>query len=256
MALSSLGLLFAAAAAALSSAPKEDIIASEDSPVFSAPEVSDAELADNRGGISLPGGIDVSMAVETETSVDGNLLLRSVFKVDNGAPTLQVFAPSPGQVVPSHPAPAGAAGTAVPGAVSVTFDRQNGVTIVSTGPVIAANVTVTTGGAPQADSGSPTANLQPLDLSNGAVQAAGGQVSVQQLPTGPRIQLQGEGIDVSHVFGNAIGAVLINNANDRAIESATTIGLDLRNATPLNLGSSLLRIDDLAADAMRTLVVR
>ena len=43
--------------------------------------VPDHELSDMRGGFRLPSGIEVALTVRSDTSVDGALLLRSVFSV-------------------------------------------------------------------------------------------------------------------------------------------------------------------------------
>ena len=57
--------------------------------------LSDAELARQRGGFRLPNGVDVALTVQTQTAVDGAVVLRTVFRADQGAPTLTVFTPKP-----------------------------------------------------------------------------------------------------------------------------------------------------------------
>lgn len=220
---------------------------------FAVAAVSDAELSDMRGGFSLPGGLEAIMAVQTETSVNGGLLLRSVYRIDQGPPTLQLYAPAVGQTVRAQAAGANAADRGAQGAVRVNFDRQNGFSISRQMGMPTTSVTVGL-----AKPGTETApdNLQPLDLSSGPVETAGGRVSVSELPQGVRARIEGDGIDASHLFGAAFGSVVANTANDRAIESATTITLDLRGATPMNLGSAMLRAEGVAADAVRQLVIR
>lgn len=220
---------------------------------FAAPAVSDTELSGMRGGFSLPGGLEATMAVRTETSVNGGLLLRSIYRIDQGPPTLQLYAPAVGQTVRAQTAGASTLGQGTQGAVRINFDRQNGVSISRQMGMPATSVTV--GLANQA-SEAASDNLQPLDLSSGSVETAGGRVSVSDLPQGVRARIQGDGIDASHLFGAAFGSVVANTANDRAIESATTISLDLRGATPMNLGSSMLRAEGIAADAVRQMVIR
>lgn len=44
-----------------------------------------------RGGFALPGGIDVSIAVQSDTAVNGALVLRTLFLANAGSPTLSVF---------------------------------------------------------------------------------------------------------------------------------------------------------------------
>jgi len=50
------------------------------------------ELEAMRGGFTLPGGLDVAIAVTTDTKVDGALVLRSQLVIDRGAPQLTVLA--------------------------------------------------------------------------------------------------------------------------------------------------------------------
>lgn len=65
----------------------------------------DAELAKLRGGFLLPGGLAVSLAVTTDTRVDGQLILRTIFTAADGTPNLRVFgrdaADAPRELSPS-----------------------------------------------------------------------------------------------------------------------------------------------------------
>lgn len=219
---------------------------------FNTAPVADSDLAGMRGGFSVAGSPDVSVAVRTETTLDGALLLRSVWRVDNGAPALQVYAPAPGQKI----AMAGGQSPANSGAMTsspivVTFDRETGARIASTANAQPSISVVVGQAAPPPDNAGP-----PLDLSKGAVATAGGAVSLQKLPVGTAVHLAGDRLDVTQLFGAAIGSAIANSADNRAIQSATTVGLDLRGATPFNLGAAVLRAQDVAADAVRQLVVR
>ena len=206
-----------------------------------------------RGGFRLPGGLDAAMTVQTETSINGALLLRSVYRLEQGPPSLQLYAPAPGDAVRSQGAAASQSGAARQGALSINFDRQNGVSIARQMGTPTTSVTVAGGGPTTAVT--PDA-LQPLDLSKGPVETAGGRVSVSDLAQATRVRIEGDGVDASHLFGGAFGTIVANTANDRTIDSSTTISLDLRGATPFNLGSALLRAESVAADAVRQMVVR
>ena len=216
---------------------------------FAVQPVADAELSAMRGGFALPNGLDVALAVQTETSVNGALLLRSVYRLDQGPPTLQLFAPRGGDTVRGQSVTAGER-SVVPGAVSVAFDRQNGISIARQMPTAIGSVAVRAAARDVGDAGPP------LDLSNGPVETPGGRVSVSPLALGVRARLEGDGIDASHVFGAAFGSVVANTASERTIESATTVALDLRGVTATNLGSARLRAEAIAGDAVRQLVTR
>jgi hypothetical protein len=204
--------------------------------------VPEHELSIMRGGFQLPGGLDVAMAVATETRIDGSPILRSVFTAAGGATSLQVFGSSSGD----NQAGSATSGTRTADNVTaVTFDGRSGTITVPA----RVNMPTVSHGASAAAAAAGAA----LDLTDGAVQTASGRVSVQTLPVGSRVNLQGDGIDVSHLFGSSYGSAIANNASDRAIDTSTTVGLDIRGASPLNLGSSMFRVDAVALDAVRSL---
>lgn len=90
---------------------------------MAAPAMSEAELAEARGGFALPGGLSIAIGVTTETKVDGATVLRSVYSVDQVA-SLKLF---------------DAAGNAVsPGAAGAISTRQiaNGTMIQYKGAAI------------------------------------------------------------------------------------------------------------------------
>ena len=72
------------------------LLFAQDAPLAAA-SVPDTELAAQRGGFTLPSGIDVALTVQTQTSVNGVEVLRSVFRAEQGPPTLTVYAPRDGQ---------------------------------------------------------------------------------------------------------------------------------------------------------------
>ena len=209
---------------------------------------SEQELAAAHGKFLLPNGIEVAMTVQTDTSVDGQLLLRSVFTVDKGPANLAVYSPT------NVRTPVATSQTGSPEAsangVSVNIDRDSGITTVRPDYTPrATSVTIGTGVSPQI--GESPDGAAPLDLSNknAAIAAPGGVVSLDRLPAGSKITLTRPDFEVSHIVGQAFGSVLVNTANNRAIDTTTTINLDLTNATPASLGSALPRVDALALEA-------
>ena len=62
-----------------------------------AQSLSDRELATLRGGFALPGGLNVSVGVTTDTRVDGQTVLRSVFTLDDRTPRMNMQAVREGQ---------------------------------------------------------------------------------------------------------------------------------------------------------------
>lgn len=215
--------------------------------------VADETLAESRGKFLLPNGVEVAMAVQTDTSVDGQLLLRSVFTIDQGAPTLAVYAP---EASGSAAGPTGnqSQTEARPSDVWVSFDRESGVSLVERNFRNSASGVTVSAGAQEQIGQSPDGSAA-LPLAPGArINTPNGAVSLDQLNNGYKVSLSKPDLEVSHVFGQALGSVILNTANDRAIDTATTINLDLMNATPMTVGSAMPRVETMALDVTRDLI--
>ena len=61
-----------------------------------APPLAVSELEKVRGGFDLPGGVSVSLGVVTETRINGQDVLRTVFNVQSGQPAITVLARAAG----------------------------------------------------------------------------------------------------------------------------------------------------------------
>lgn len=229
------------------------LLLAQAAPIASAP-VADPELAQQRGGFQLPNGVDVALTVQTQTAVDGAVVLRTVFKADVGTPTLTVFTPKPGMTVQAGPSNGvsedGGVGTsAAVMTPTVSYDPRTGIQV--TPGVSAPAINITSGHA--AAEAAPPADLQTVDARGAGVATAAGlvtQVDTEHLRT---VQLQGADLAVTHFAGNAFGSAIANSGSDRAIDTQTTVSLDLSNAGPDVLGSAMLRAMDVAsaATAMR-----
>lgn len=154
----------------------------------------DPALQQMRGGFVLPSGLNIGIGVTTESRIDGQLVLRSVFTADHGPGTLAIEGRNAaGELTNLAIQPGGQ-----------TVGRDGTIRLVSNG-----NAT--------------------------------------------RLTLNGEGVDVSHLVGRGYGSIVANRTDGRTIDVATTIDLDIRNATPSSLGSSLFRIETLSLDATQSL---
>lgn len=101
---------------------------------FGKAAVPTEALETMRGGFALPGGIDVSIAVQSNTALNGAVVLRTLFLAGSGPPTLAVFGRT--EASNGQPAPPGAPGLTqlnlAPGeALAVTGGT---VSLASTGP--------------------------------------------------------------------------------------------------------------------------
>ena len=209
------------AATSFDSSASASAFAGAELAAFAKAPVSEDALSQMRGGFALPGGLDVAVTVQSDTRVNGTLLLRSVLLVDKGAPQLRVFGNSNG-----------ASGSApTPGESGITSSFN------------ASGKAATIGGASE--------GLAELTLTrNGpALAAAGGTVRVEKAGAGAQVILSQPTLEVRHLAGEAYGSAIANRGNDVAIDTVTNINIDLRNATPLTIGSAMFRVEALAVDS-------
>lgn len=202
---------------------------------FAAAPIADEELAVHRGGFSLPGGIDVAMTIDTQTAVDGAVVLRTVFRADQGTPTLTTYVPRAGETVAG--APVRVAGGAT--APTISYDRQSGIRV--TGGVATPGVSLT--GRP----GPIPAGLE--QVAPGAATAAG-TVSERTQGALRLVELTAADLSVTHIAGGAFGAAIANMGSDRTIDTQTSVAIDLSGAGPDVIGSSMLRAQDIATQAL------
>lgn len=203
---------------------------------FAVAAVTETELATMRGGFRLPNGIDVALTVQTQTAVDGRVVLHTVFHADHGPPTVTVYVPRPGTVVaqPNETTTPGDAPSTMP---SLRID-QRGVVDVLPGVVEPKTVSVTRGG-----SGGAIAVPAGMEIAGDAIQPqANGGLQTVKLETAE--------LSVIHFAGRAFGSAIVNMGSDRMIESRTSVSIDLRNAGPDVLGSSMMRAQNLTFDAL------
>lgn len=215
------------------------LLLAQDVPLAAA-TVPDPELAQQRGGFTLPNGVDVALTVQTQTSVNGAVILQSVFRADQGAPTLSVYAPKAGETVAAAKAQGAIGVSAMP---TVTYDSRSGILVTPGGGGPAVSITA------RGDAPSPAAGLtqiQPgtsLATDHGVVSqsAAGGLQTAE---------LRAADLSVTHLAGTAFGSAIANSGSDRAIDTQTSLGIDLRNTGPEVFGSAMLRVEDVANGAM------
>lgn len=212
-------------------------------PLFSSPKVPDAVLAEQRGGIRLPNGIDVALSVETRTALDGAIVLQTVVKIEDGPPVVTVYTAEEGELVelPARNV------VSVRETATVIYDRQNGIQIISPrqNPVVSIS-----------SSGSNTSaeipsGLKAVDITN-PVQVGNGILSAIGEGARTGVELRSSDLQIVHLTGNAFGSVIANSGSNRIIDTQTTIGIDLHNAGPYVLGSLIFRVENIAIEAMST----
>lgn len=219
------------------------LLLAQDAPM-AATSVPDAELATQRGGFMLPNGVDVALTVQTQTSLNGAVVLRSVFRADQGAPTLTVYAPKPGATVSAETTQGAQGGAAA--MPTVTYDTRSGlqITPAAGGPSVAITMSGAAGEAIAAglEKVAPGASVS---TDNGVVS----QAMANGLQTA---ELRAADLSITHLAGTAFGAAIANSGSDRAIDTTTGVAIDLRNMDQTILSSAMLRAEDVATGAMLT----
>lgn len=206
---------------------------------FAAVAVSDHELASMRGGILLPNGLDLTLGVAIETSIDGQLALRTVVDSSGG---IQVFS---GGDSPRSEWLSTRSAEAAPAAPMITINRGASGTVVSPATVMpAVQVGVTRGPAAPTAGGTSLA----LEANGAAVATPFGSVTLEQTARGAVVVLSDPTLQLRQLIGSATGVVVANTADNRAIDTIATVNVDLANATAL-VGSNLLGIDSIATEA-------
>lgn len=208
--------------------------------------VPDHELATMRGGLMLPNGLDIAIGIDIQTRVDGVLALHTIFSSE--APTSGVRVYTDGVTSPSQ----------APGTVTVATGAQDWPTV--TVPRSPTGTTVSTGAPPDAGSinivSGPTAswldaagqNMVPVTSNGPAVGTDAGAIRLTSDDRGTQVALVTPTLEVRHLVGQATGVVVSNTANDTAIDTVSTINVNL-TGVPANLLGGVLMVNRIAAEA-------
>jgi hypothetical protein len=129
-----------------------------------------------------------------------------------------------------------AGGTTAP---TVSYDRQNGIQV--TGGVTTPGVSL---------NGAPGAIPAGLEQVSGGAATAAGDVSERTQGALRLVELTGADLSVTHIAGGAFGAAIANMGSNRTIDTQTSVAIDLTGAGPDVVGSSMLRVQDVAMQAL------
>lgn len=222
--------------------------AAADLPFGGVVSIPEAALATMRGGILLSNGTNIAVGIALETRVDGVLALRTQYSTET--PGIQVFASGvtdapAGGVVTVHAGNVNIAGS------TIRIDRTAMGTTITTAPAIRVNqLRVSLGDAisPPADNATALA----LVPGGAAVPTALGMVRIIPSAGGTLVELAGRDLAIQQVIGQATGVIVANTANDRVIDTITTVNIDQRGTIfPSGLISALERVGQAVADRSR-----
>jgi hypothetical protein len=217
------------------------LLLAQDVPL-AAVTVPDPELAMQRGGFMLPNGIDVALTVQTQTAINGAIVLRTVFRADQGTPTLTVYAPKAGETVAADRVTATGGAAGMP---TITYDGRGGLQVT---PAAVGSAAVSTSGAA---AGAVPAGLEKI-MAGDNVTTDNGIVSQAAAGGLQTAALRAADLTVTHLAGTAFGSAIANAGSDRAIDTQTTVGIDLGNVASTALASAMLRVEDVTSGALLT----
>ncbi|MEH3103765.1 MAG: hypothetical protein PGN12_07640 [Sphingomonas phyllosphaerae] len=225
----SIALLIAAGLAAAPEAPRP---------------VPDSELAKMRGGLMLPNGLNVAIGIDIQTRIDGVLALHTIFSSE--AQGVRVF--TDGRTSPSE----------VPGTVTVETGDPSWPTVTVSRTPTGTTVTAPVAGAPASVnivSGPTTGWLDasgqtpvPVVANGPAVEASSGSIRLTSDERGSQVQLLTPTTEIRHLVGQATGAVISNTANDRVIDTVSTVNVNLVGL-PAGLMNGMLLVNRIATEA-------
>ncbi len=206
--------------------------------------VPDSELATMRGGLMLPNGLNVAIGIDIQTRIDGVLALHTIFSSE--APGVRVF--TDGRTSPSE----------VPGTVTVETGDPSWPTVSVSRTPTGTTVTAPAAGTPASVnivSGPTTGWLDasgqtpvPVVANGPAVDASSGSIRLTSDDRGSQVQLVTPATEIRHLVGQATGAVIANTANDRVIDTVSTVNVNLVGL-PAGLSNGVLLANRIATEA-------
>lgn len=210
--------------------------------------VPDRVLAEMRGGILLDNGLNIAIGLDIQTRVDGLLLLHTVYASDGPTSGLRVYTDgtsgpriAPGTLTVNVPGGNGGA--------AVSVDRSAaGTTISLDDPSESAQVNLVNA-EPGQWLNANGQKLVPVSEGSPPVSEGPGTFNVAVQDRGTVVTLDTASLQIRHLIGQATGVVIANTANDRSIDTISSVNVELQGISPALL-SGLFTADQLAFDAM------
>ena len=199
--------------------------------------VSEPELAAMRGGLRLPNGLDVALGIDIQTRVDGLLALHTIYASEGPNPGIRVFTDG-AKPVPTAPATTSVTTNSTAGAPLLIVDRSpTGTTIVPTAATTGATVNLVNGDPSTWLTGEGQTQV-PVVANGPAIDAAPGRIGLTADVRGAVVTLQAAGLEVQQLVGQASGVIIANTANDRVINTVSSINVDVQGLTPALMAST------------------
>ena len=216
------------------------------SPWEDAMPVPDRDLAIMRGGILLPNGLTIAIGIDIQTRIDGVLALHTVYSSETPTNGIRVY--TDGTNSPST-AP-GSTSVTTDGGVITTIETSRsptGTTIVAGTNRQPTTINVVSGPTSTWLDGAGQTSV-PVVANGPAVAASSGAISLNEDARGARVTLSTPMIEIQHLVGQATGAVVSNTADNRTIDTVSSINVNLVGVPAALLGNALM-INRIAVEA-------
>jgi len=216
---------------------------------FDAPRLSDPALAQLRGGISLPNGLQVAIGIDIQTRVDSVLVLHTVYASDGPTAGVRVYTDgldaeriAPGTVVVRNPGESGLPSVVVTRSPAGTTVFPGNATPASTVNLVNADPGTWLNGIDQIP--------VPLDENGAPNVRPEGSFRLTADANGSVVQLDTSDLQVRHLIGQATGTAVANTANNRAVDTISSVNIDLQGGAPLAVLAGQFMADRIALDVM------
>jgi hypothetical protein len=182
---------------------------------YATPPVSDAALADMRGGFELPNGMNISIGIQIDTMVNGSTVLRTLLS-GTDASKVQVYTTGP----------------------SIATGADNA------GKGLSVNVV----SSPTLDGAAANGQALALMPNGASLVTSSGTVRLVQSNGQSTVLLDGNGLSLQHMIGALTGALVANQASNRSIDTNVTVNLSVQNSA-IPTSTMLIRLDNLLSSA-------
>lgn len=195
------------------------------------PVVADAALATMRGGLALPNGLNVAIGIDIQTRIDGLLALHTIYASEGALPGVRVFTDGL-DPVPLAPATLTVTSRGTVGVPLLIVDRSpTGTTIVPTAATSAETVNLVNGD-PSTWLSSEGQIQIPVTSNGPPVASQAGPVRLTTDERGAVVTLQAPMAEIRHLIGQTTGVVIANTADDRRIDTVSSVNVDLQGISP------------------------
>jgi hypothetical protein len=206
-------------------------------------EVADEVLAAMRGGVALPNGLNIAIGIDIQTRVDGLLALHTIYATDGPDAGVRVFtdgaAPS---IVPPGTIAVKTGGS--DGSPEITVSRApTGSTVDVSTPSAPTRVNILSG-MPSTWQTAAGQTPVPVTENGPAVSTPAGNIALVTNDRGAVVTLDAPMLRIQQIVGEAAGVIIANTANDRTIDTISSVNLDLQGLSPellagLSMGDQL-----------------